>query len=92
MLVDFEGLRLAPRARDLATYAADVVGAGGDIRAVVDVSEPLLEGYARRPEAFNWYLATEILKGSPRPFSRQVADWPSGIEAIVHTAQEALDL
>ncbi|TMM01847.1 MAG: ATP-binding cassette domain-containing protein [Actinobacteria bacterium] len=104
LVVDFDGMCLAPPALDLATYAADVVrGRGGrppvgdgfagvsDTVAVVDALEPLLDGYGERPAGLSWYLATGILKRAPHPFKKQVAGWAARVEGTVLTAEEALD-
>jgi len=93
LVCDFDGMCLAPRALDVATWGADVVrGRGGDLPAVLAAVEPLLEGYGERPEALNWYLATAILKRATHPFKKQVPNWAQRIDGTVRTAQEALDV
>ncbi|HEY3020919.1 MAG TPA: ABC transporter transmembrane domain-containing protein [Solirubrobacteraceae bacterium] len=92
LVVDFDGMCLAPRALDVATYAADVVrGRGGDTEAVVDALEPLLDGYGERPAGLSWYVAAAILKRAPHPFKKQVEGWAARVEGTVLAAEEALD-
>ena len=89
-LIGFDGMCLAPPALDVGSYAADVVGGGGDGEALAAVLEPLVEGYGGRPEALEWYVATAILKRATDPFGRLVPEWPARVEAAVRAAEGAL--
>jgi ABC-type multidrug transport system ATPase subunit len=87
-VVDFDQMCLAPPALDLAAYAADVVrGRPSDLDSVHAVLDQLLEGYGRRPEALDWYLAAAILGRAAHPFQRQVPSWPERVEGMVAAAE-----
>jgi len=91
VLVDFDGMCLAPPALDLATYMADVVrGRVGDRDAIEAVREPLLAGYGDRPSALEWHLAAVVLTRAPHPFHRQLPEWPARTEAMVGVAEAVL--
>ena len=91
VVVDFDGMCLAPRAVDLATFLADVVrGRGRDLATIENVAEPLLVGYGRRPPALDWYLAAMILTRAPHPFHRLVPGWPDRVAETVAVAEEVL--
>ena len=88
VITDFEAMCRAPVALDVASYAADLVGGDpADLDAALAVLDLLVEGYARRPEELSWYLATTILRRSPRPFQRQEEQWPQRIEEMVAAAE-----
>ena len=81
---------LAAPALDLATYAADVVrGRDGDLAAVGEVLDRLLEGYGERPEALGWHLSAAILGRVAHPFHRQVPGWPDRVDAMLRAAEDA---
>jgi len=87
-VVDFDEMCLAPRALDLAVYAADVVrGRTGDLDAVGQVLDGLLEGYGAPPEALGWHLSVAILARAAHPFHRQVPGWGERVEATVRAAE-----
>ena len=89
-VVDFDQMSLAAPALDIASYAADVVrGRDGDLAAVDDVLERLLDGYGGRPPALGWYLAAAILARVAHPFQRQFPDWPDRIDGMLRTAETA---
>ena len=91
LVVDFDDLRLADPAVDLATYAADVVrGRPGDGEAVAAVAAPLLDGYGERPAHFEWHVAAAILGRAAHPFQRQVPGWPERVAGTIGAAEEAL--
>jgi ATP-binding cassette subfamily B protein len=91
-LIDFDAMRLAPPALDIATWAAHLVhGDGNEWAAANAAVERLLDGYGARPEALDWYLAAAIAKRAAQPFKRQVPDWEAKVKQTVRTAQEALD-
>ncbi len=88
-VVDFDQMCLAAPALDLATYAADVVrGRDGDLAAVAEVLDPLLDGYGGRPAALEWHLSAAILARTAHPFQRQLPDWPGRVEAMLAAAEE----
>jgi alpha-maltose-1-phosphate synthase len=90
VITDFEAMCRAPAALDVASYAADLVGGDPpDLDAALAVLELVVQGYARRPEELSWYLATSILRRSPRPFRRQEEHWPQRIEEMVAAAERA---
>jgi hypothetical protein len=73
---------------DVATYAADLVrGNPADLEAALGVLERVVQGYAGRPEELSWYLATTILRRSPRPFRHQDEQWPLRMEEMVAAAE-----
>ncbi|MGH2736834.1 MAG: phosphotransferase, partial [Actinomycetota bacterium] len=91
-VIDFDGLCRAPAALDVATYAADVVrGRGNDGDRIEAVLEPLLDGYRGVPDGLSWYLCTAVLCRATHPFRAQAAAWPDRIEAMVESAEEALE-
>jgi ATP-binding cassette subfamily B protein len=91
VVIDFDGMCVAPPALDLATYLADVVrGRGTDLAAIEAVREALLTGYGDRPPALEWYLAAVVLTRAPHPFHRQLPDWPERTEAMVEAAEAVL--
>jgi starch synthase len=88
VITDFDAMCGAPAALDVATYAADLVrGDAPDLDAALAVLDLVLEGYAERPEELSWYLATTILRRSPRPFRHQDEQWPERIEEMVAAAE-----
>jgi ATP-binding cassette, subfamily B, bacterial len=89
-VVDFDQMCLAAPALDLATYAADVVrGRAGDLAAVAEVLDALLDGYGARPDALEWHLAAAILGRAAHPFQRQLPGWPERVEAMLEAAEHA---
>jgi ATP-binding cassette subfamily B protein len=91
-LTDLDELCLAPHALDLATYIAYVVrGQPAHLVTAEKVLDALLEGYGSRPTGMSWYLATMILRRSPRPFRYFEPEWPNGVEAMVDAAEDALN-
>jgi ABC-type multidrug transport system fused ATPase/permease subunit len=91
-VVDFDAMCLAPAGLDAATYAAYLVlGGADDLDTAVEVLEELLEGYGHRPLGLSWYLATCILRRSPRPFRYLDEHWPERVEGMITAAEAALD-
>jgi Ser/Thr protein kinase RdoA (MazF antagonist) len=89
-VVDFDQMCLAAPALDLATYAADVVrGRDGDLDAVGEVLDALLEGYGGRPDDLGWHLGAAILGRVAHPFHRQVPAWPERVERMLRAAEAA---
>jgi hypothetical protein len=87
-VVDFDEMCLAPRALDLAVYAADVVrGRTADLDAVDEVLDGLLDGYGAPPQALGWHLSVAILARAAHPFQRQVPAWAERVEATVRAAE-----
>jgi hypothetical protein len=90
VVTDFDAMCMAPAALDLATYLAYLVrGDQSDLDAALAVLELVLEGYGERPEGLPWYLATMILRRSPRPFRYQDERWPERLEEMVAAAERA---
>jgi ABC-type multidrug transport system fused ATPase/permease subunit len=91
---DFENMRAAPSALDLATYAARLVNGDEDdeLAAAATALEGLVEGYGGRPRGLSWYLATAILVRSPLPFHFLKPHWPVRIEQMIGAAEDALHL
>src|SRR5437867_3780661 len=80
-VTDLGSLCLAPRALDLAAYAAHVVrGDESDLDAADDVLDGLLEGYDDEPAGLRWYLATAILRRATLPFRYLDERWPEKVE------------
>jgi starch synthase len=91
VITDFEAMCRAPAALDVSSYAADLVGGDpADLGSALGVLDLVVEGYARRPEELSWYLATTILRRSPRPFRRQAEQWPQRIEEMVSAAERVV--
>jgi ATP-binding cassette, subfamily B, bacterial len=87
-VVDFDAMCLGPAALDLATYAAYVVlGGDDDLEEAYEVLEEVLEGYGEHPPGLSWYLATCILRRSPRPFRYLDEHWPERVERMVQAAE-----
>jgi thiamine kinase-like enzyme len=93
-LTDFDHMRAAPAALDLASYAARLVNgeADDDLASAAAAIEGLVEGYGSRPRGLSWYLATSILLRSSTPFHLQKSHWPIRIEKMIGAAEEALHL
>ncbi|MGH2715250.1 MAG: ABC transporter transmembrane domain-containing protein [Thermoleophilaceae bacterium] len=90
VVTDFDGMCAAPAALDVATYLAYLVrGDATDLDTALAVLEMLLDGYGERPEQLSWYLATMILRRSPRPFRYQDERWPERVEQMVAVAEGA---
>jgi ATP-binding cassette, subfamily B, bacterial len=90
-VVDFDAMGLAPPALDLATYAAYLVlGGEDDLDAAREVLEALLDGYGDDPLGISWYLATCILRRSPRPFRYLDEHWPERVEGMVEAAESVV--
>ena len=88
-LVDVDDLCAAPRADDLGRYAAHAVrGASGDLDAVLDVLESLVDGYGMRPQGVEWYVAATVLARAGSPFRHQEPDWPERVEAFLAVAEQ----
>ena len=88
VITDFDWMCGAPAALDVAAYAADLVrGDPADLDAALAVLDLVVDGYAGRPEQLSWYLATTILRRSPRPFRHQDEQWPMRMEEIVAAAE-----
>jgi hypothetical protein len=90
VVTDFDGVRAAPAALDVATYLSYLVrGDRSDLETALTVLELLLDGYGTWPPELSWYLATMILRRSPRPFRYQDDCWPERIEEMVAAAERA---
>jgi ATP-binding cassette, subfamily B, bacterial len=90
VVTDFDGMRAAPAALDVATYLSYLVrGDRADLDTALAVLELLLEGYGAWPEQLSWYLSTMILRRSPRPFRYQDECWPERVEEMVAAAERA---
>jgi hypothetical protein len=90
-VIDFDEMRAAPPALDLATYAAhELWGEEDELSVARALIDELVEGYGERPEGLDWYLAAMILRRSSHPFRRMLEDWPERVEEMVRSAEEAL--
>jgi ABC-type multidrug transport system fused ATPase/permease subunit len=89
-VIDFDSLRMALPALDLARFAADELTGLDDDPEVETLLEPVLEGYGRRPDALRWHLAAETLRRAPRPFRQQLEDWPERLAGLVRAADRML--
>jgi hypothetical protein len=87
-LLDFDELCAAPRALDIATYAAHTARAGGGAGAAVEVAEKMVDAYGLRPEGLAPYLAASILIRAPSPFRKLEDGWRERVEALVAAAEE----
>jgi ABC-type lipoprotein export system ATPase subunit/aminoglycoside phosphotransferase (APT) family kinase protein len=88
VLTDFDELCAASPALDMATYAAYLIrGADHDLERADEVLGALVDGYGARPDALDWYLATMILRRSPRPFRYQDEHWPERVQGMVRAAE-----
>jgi ATP-binding cassette, subfamily B, bacterial len=91
VVTDFDAMCAAPAALDVATYLAYLIrGDAADLGSAFAVLDLLLEEYGERPEELSWYLATMILRRSPRPFRYQDERWPERVAAMVAAAERAL--
>jgi hypothetical protein len=90
-VLDFDEACLAPRALDVASYAANLVsGRPGDLDRAEEALEALLGGYGERPEGVRWYLAASLLRRAPSPFRLHKRRWPVRMESIVAGAEAVL--
>lgn len=90
VVVDFDGLCVAPPALDLATYAAHLIlGDPRELEHARAALAALQEGYGATPAGLSWYLATAILLRATRPFRRLEDGWPERMAAIVGSAEAA---
>jgi ATP-binding cassette, subfamily B, bacterial len=91
-VVDVDSLCAAPRALDLATYAAHTVcGDADDADRAEAVLAATGQGYGTSVEGTSWYLATSILRRAGMPFRRFDERWPERVEAMVGAAESAMD-
>jgi phosphotransferase family enzyme len=87
-LLDFDEACLAPRALDVASYAANLVsGRPGDLARADAALAALLDGYGARPEGLHWYLAASLLRRAPSPFRLHKKRWIYRTEAIIGAAE-----
>jgi len=90
-VLDFDEACLAPRALDIASYAANLVsGRPGDLHRAEEALEALLDGYGARPEGMRWYLAASLLRRAPSPFRLHKKRWPARMESILAAAEAVL--
>jgi hypothetical protein len=90
-VLDFDEACLAPRALDLASYAANLVsGRPGDLDRAEEALAALLDGYGTRPDGVRWFLAAMLLRRAPSPFRLHKRRWPRRIESIVANAEAVL--
>jgi Phosphotransferase enzyme family len=89
-VIDFDGICLAPAARDVASYVASLLDAPEDVPAVRAALDTLCEGYGRRPPAVPWYLATLALRRARAPFAAFAPHWPEDTERRLAAAEAAL--
>jgi uncharacterized protein (DUF2252 family) len=90
-VLDFDEACLAPRALDVASYAANLVsGRPGDLDRAEEALAALLDGYGEPPEGLRWYLAASLLRRAPSPFRLHKRRWPARMESIVADAEAVL--
>lgn len=90
-VLDFDEACLAPRALDVASYAANLVsGRRGDLARADAALAALLAGYGRAPEGLHWYLAASLLRRAPSPFRLHKRRWTARTESIVAAAEAVL--
>ena len=90
-MLDFDEACLAPRALDVASYAANLVsGRPGDLARAGAALGALLEGYGERPEGLPWYLSASLLRRAPSPFRLHKRRWLQRTESIVAAAEAVL--
>jgi Phosphotransferase enzyme family len=92
-LIDFDLLRAAAPAFDVANYAGHLVAQEGlDVAEAATLLDALVEGYGSRPPGLSWYLSAAILRSARGPFKRFEQNWPERIETTVGAAEAALEL
>jgi aminoglycoside phosphotransferase (APT) family kinase protein len=90
-VLDFDEACFAPRALDVASYAANLVsGRRGDLARADAALAALLEGYGPAPEGLHWYLAASLLRRAPSPFRLHKRRWLQRTDAIVGAAEAVL--
>lgn len=90
-VLDFDEACLAPRALDVASYAANLVsGRPGDLGRADAALTALLDGYGAAPEGLHWYLAASLLRRAPSPFRLHKKRWTARTESIVAAAEAVL--
>ena len=90
-VLDFDEACRAPRALDLASYAANLVsGRSGDLAHADAALDALLEGYGERPDGLAWYYAASLLRRAPSPFRLHKRRWTRRMESIVAAAEAVL--
>jgi len=88
-LVDLDSACSAAPAYDLATCAAHLVSGGGGLDQSQSGLDQLLDGYGRRPDHLEWYLAVAILRRAASPFRFLRPDWPGRVADMISAAGEA---
>jgi Ser/Thr protein kinase RdoA (MazF antagonist) len=91
-VIDFDGMCLAPAARDVASYVASLLDRPEDLPAVRAALDALCEGYGERPTGVPWYLATLALRRARAPFAAFAPHWPEDTERRLTAAEAALAL
>jgi Ser/Thr protein kinase RdoA (MazF antagonist) len=91
-VIDFDGICLAPAARDVASYVASLLDAPEDLPSVRAALDALCEGYGRRPTGVAWYLSTLALRRARAPFAAFAPHWPEDTERRLAAAEAALAL
>lgn len=90
-ITDLDSLCVAPRALDLATYAAHVVRGGDkDLDVAGDILADLVKGYGDVPDGLRWYFATAILRRATLPFRYLDERWPEKVVAMIDAGETAL--
>jgi hypothetical protein len=90
-VLDFDEACRAPRALDVASYAANLVsGRPGDLERADAGLEALLDGYGERPAGLQWYYAASLLRRAPSPFRLHKRRWTHRMESIVAAAEAVL--
>ena len=91
-VIDFDGICLAPRARDLGSFLVSIVETPDDLPRVEATYSALADAYGSRPPGVAWYMTTLLLRRARRPFTRLRERWPERVETGVAAAEAALEL
>ena len=81
-------LCFAPRAYDLATFAASSVsGRQEDYDTLMTVAAAMVDGYAEVVSDMNWFMATALLASLDRPLNSLGRDWHERTDQLLAVAE-----
>lgn len=93
VVVDLDEVGVGPPGLDVASYAAHLLdGTDAETERSDAAIERLVEGYGSVPGDLGWHLSAAILRRAVFTFRKPpTQDWPARVEAMVASAEEALE-